>query len=131
MVRTFLLAGLAAGALLAVAGCGYTPPPGTDIEAETYRKDLDTCRDSAHTTVNRTNAKRALRWFASGVTRWGDISEETQACMERKGWGRVRTCTEAELRDPATPRLVTAEGVRCVVPPARPPARPAVTQPGS
>ena len=107
-----LLAGLAA--------CGYRPPAQTDVEAKSYQTDLAACRTSASTDVNKQNAKRALDWFASGVRRWGQISDATQACMVGKGYGRLRWCTADELKSGtrAAGVVVTSSGVQCTDPPA-------------
>ncbi|HYZ61931.1 MAG TPA: hypothetical protein VE650_05705 [Acetobacteraceae bacterium] len=102
------------GILLVVgvlAGCGYDPPPQTDVSKPAYRTDLDACQDSAATEVNKENAKKGLRWFASPVRRWGQIDDAVDACMAGKGYGRLRACSDAELRSGNV--VVTASGVRC------------------
>ncbi len=116
MPRTLLLIGLlpVLGPLL--GGCGYTPSPHTDTQSPRFQADLEACRTSVPEAVNKNNAKRALRWFASGVTRWGDIDDGIRACMQGKGWGQLRACTAEELRTGAGERTVTARGLQCVDP---------------
>jgi hypothetical protein len=105
--------------LLALAGCGYTPPPQTDTSKPAYRADLDACQDSAAEAVNKRNAKTGPAWFSSPVRRWGQIQDGVQVCMAGKGYGSVRWCTADELRTAAKSGavMVTSAGVQCVVPP--------------
>lgn len=108
--------------LLALASCGYDPPPQTDVNSASYRTDRDACETAAATSVDKENAKRALVWLASPVRRWGQISDATQACMAGKGHGRLRWCTDDELKG-GTRRgnvVVTASGVQCTDPPTKP-----------
>lgn len=113
--------------LLLLAACGYTPPPRTDTAAPQYKADLKKCEDDTAGAVNKRNAKTGLVWFASGVTRWGEIGDGVAACMASHGYGRTRACTADELRTGGGNRLVTAEGLRCFDPPSAPEARPAGT----
>lgn len=115
--------------LLVLSACGYTPPPRTDTAAAQYETDLDKCRDDAASAVNKRNAKTGLSWFASPVTRWGQIDDGVSACMAARGYGRTRTCTAEELRTGGGNRVVTASGLRCSDPPTPPAARPADTSP--
>ena len=119
--------------LLLLSGCGYSPPPRTDgaapQDAQRYEADLDKCRDDTATAVNKRNAKTGLAWFASPVTRWGQIGDGVSACMGARGYGRLRVCTAEELRTGGGSRTVTTAGVRCSDPPTPPEARPADTSP--
>lgn len=116
MVRSMMLGCGGVLALLA-AGCGGGPG-GAEVGSPAYRADLDTCGTSVAQAVNKRNAKTGLAWMASGVTRWSEIDGGVAACMEQKGWGRERACTEAERVGGNRTRslVVTAQGVRCVDP---------------
>ncbi len=109
-------------AALLLAGCGYTPPPQTEISGPAYGRDLDACRAAAKTAVNQHDVKTGLAWIAAPVTRWGRIGDATGACMAEKGYGRVRSCTAEELRSNARAgsMVVTAAGILCSDPPRRP-----------
>lgn len=92
-----------------------------DATSGAYRADLAACRQSSEQAVNQDNARRALRWVASSVTRWGQIGDATGSCMAGKGYGRLRWCTDEELaqaRRTGT-AVVTASGVQCSEPPKR------------
>lgn len=104
-----------------LAGCGYTPPPHTDIAAPAYIADRDACERMSASEVNKTNAKTGLAWFSSPVRRWSQISDTTQACMAGKGYGRLRWCTPDELRggNRQGGSVVTSSGLQCVDPPTR------------
>ena len=115
--------------LLLTQGCGYAPPPRADTAAPQYEADLDKCRDDTATAVNKRNAKTGLAWFASPVTRWGQIGDGVSACMAARGYGRSRACTAEELRTAGGNRVVTTAGVRCSDPATPPEARPADTSP--
>jgi len=106
--------------LLVLAACGYEPLAQTDVSTPTYTADLDACQDSAAKEVNARNAKTGLAWFSSPVRRWGQIEDGVQACMAGKGYGRLRWCSEDELRTGAKSGtvVVTAAGIRCSEPPA-------------
>lgn len=106
--------------LASVAGCGYQPPAQTDVGAKSYQTDLASCRDAAHSDVNKRNAKRALDWFSSPVRRWGQIGDATQSCMATKGYGRLRWCTADELKSGTRSGsvVVTSSGLQCTEPPA-------------
>lgn len=106
--------------LIGLSACGYQAPAQTNLAAQGYQTDLAACRDAAHSSVNKQNAKRALDWFSSPVRRWGQIGDATQSCMADKGYGRVRWCTEAELRDGRRSggMVVTSSGVQCSDPPS-------------
>ncbi len=108
--------------LLGVAACAYHPPPQTDTASPAFIADSDTCEDTAAETVNKTNAKTGLAWFASPVRRWGQIADATQSCMAGKGYGRLRWCTADELRggNRRGNVIVTSEGVQCADPPTHP-----------
>lgn len=110
-------------ALLLAAGCGYQPPAQVDRGKPSYQADLDSCHDASVTSVNKQNAKTGLAWVSAPVRRWGQIGRATQACMEAKGYGRVRWCTQEELRGAARSgnATVTAAGLQCTEPPS--PAR--------
>lgn len=99
--------------VLALAGCGYQPPPQTDVAAPAYRRDLAACRKSAATAVDTQNAKRAVTWFASPVRRWGQIDRATSTCMQGKGYGRLRWCAPGEHGRV----VVTLAGIQCADPP--------------
>ena len=71
---------------LLVTACGYTPPPGTNTNAPTFQADLESCDTSVPTAVAKQNAKQGLRWLASPITRWSQISTGMEACMKEKGW---------------------------------------------
>ncbi len=103
---------------LVLAGCGYTPPGGTDTQAPRFKADADACGASAPGAVNARNAKTGLAWFASPVTRWWQIGTAENDCMAGKGWGRVRACTAEELRQGGRTEglVVTARGVQCADP---------------
>lgn len=105
--------------VVALAACGYDPPPQVDARAPAYAANLEACRDSASTEVNTRNAKTGLAWFASPVRRWGQIRDTVQTCMAGKGYGSLRTCTEDELRagSKSSTLVVTAEGIKCTEPP--------------
>ena len=105
--------------LLACSACGYQPPAQTDVSKPAYRTDLDACHDAAVTEVGAHNAKTGLAWMAGPVRRWGQIAEAEQACMAAKGYGRIRTCTDEEIRNGAKSGnvVVTAAGIRCAEPP--------------
>ena len=109
-------------AALLLAACAGTPPA-AEAGSAAYRTDHDACDAAVPGAVNKRNAKTGLAWFASPITRWGDIAEGMNACMAGKGWGRTRTCTPAELaagsRTPGL--LVTATGIRCSDPGTRAP----------
>ncbi len=113
---------LGASCLLALAACGYDPPPHTDTASPAYVADRDACEDKSASDVNRVNAKTGLAWFSSPVRRWGQIADTTQACMAGKGYGRVRWCTAEELRSGSRQgtMIVTSSGVQCSDPPTRP-----------
>ncbi len=105
-------------AALLLAGCGYTPPAQTNRATPTYTADLGACEDSASSAVNQRNAKTGLAWFTSPVRRWWQLGDSVTTCMAEKGYGRLRTCTDEELR--AGNRravMVTAAGVQCADPP--------------
>lgn len=106
--------------LLALAACGYAPPAQTDVSKPAYSADLLACRDTAATDVNARNAKTGLAWFSSPVRRWGQIEDGVQACMAGKGYGRLRWCSDEEIRTGtrAGNLVVTAGGIRCSDPPA-------------
>ena len=100
---------------LATTGCGYTPPPRTDTASAAFKADLEVCDSSVPDAVGKQAAKRAYTWAASAVTRWSRIEDGMNACMADKGWGRVRACSETELRqgNRAGGLVVTAAGIRC------------------
>jgi hypothetical protein len=106
--------------VLGLAACGYEPPAQTDRSAPAYQADLNACQDTAATDVNKRNAKTGLAWFSSPLRRWGQIEDGVQACMAGKGYGRLRWCSEDELRNGARSGnvVVTAAGIRCTEPPA-------------
>lgn len=106
---------------LLLVGCGYTPPGRTDTESPRYKADLAACEGSVPGAVNRRNAKTGLAWITSPVIRWSQIGDEMNACMDGKGWGRVRACTAEELRqgDRTGSLVVSARGIQCADP-ARP-----------
>ena len=108
--------------LLGLAACGYQPPPQTNTTNPAYVADRDTCEGQSASAVNKTNAKTGLAWFSSPFRRWGQIADATQSCMAAKGYGRVRWCTADELRNGNRQGnvIVTASGVQCSDPPARP-----------
>lgn len=116
-----LSAGLLTGLLL--QGCG-TPPPVPAAEAPRYEADLDACHANAATAVDARNAKTGLAWFAGPFTRWSRIDDRTAACMGRRGFGMVRSCTAEELRTGGGNRTVTVAGIRCSDPSMPPEARP-------
>ena len=122
---------LTATLLLALAACGYHPPPNTDTGSPAYVAARDSCRSAAVTTVNTTDAKTGLAWMSSPVLRWGQIGDATGACMDGKGFGRLRWCTPEELRSGTrqSDMIVTASGVQCSDPPTDPSTRPADTSP--
>jgi hypothetical protein len=105
---------------LAAAGCADRSAAEADTSAPSYRADRDSCRDTAATDVNKRNAKTGLAWLSSPVRRWGQISDGVDACMAGKGYGRLRWCTEDELRGGKTTGkvVVTASGLQCSDPPA-------------
>jgi hypothetical protein len=109
--------------VLGLAACGYEPPAQTDVSTPTYKADLDACQDSAGKDVNARNAKTGLAWFASPVSRWGQIERTTLTCMAAKGYGNLRWCSEDEMRagSKSGNLVVTSAGIRCSEPPA--PAR--------
>ena len=118
-----ILRGLLAGLLL--QGCGTTPPVlAAAAGAPGYEADLDTCHTNAATAVDTRNAKTGLAWFAGPITRWSRIDERTAACMGRRGFGVVRSCTAEELRTGGGNRTVTVSGIRCSDPSMPPEARP-------
>ena len=106
--------------LLALVACGYDPPAQTDTSKPAYTTDLEACQDSAATEVGQRNVKKALAWFSAPVRRWGQIDDAVQACMAGKGYGRLRTCSDEEIRTGAKSgnMVVTASGIRCSEPPA-------------
>lgn len=107
---------LTASALL--AGCGYSPAATTDRSSAAYKADFSACDGAVPSAVNKRNAKTGLAWFASPLTRWGQIDDGMNACMAEKGWGRVRACTDDELRagDRTGSLVVTTRGVQCADP---------------
>ncbi len=107
-------------AMAAVAGCGYQPPAQTNTAAPAYQTDLTTCRATARKAVNTQTVKRFLGWVASPVTRWGRIDSAEESCMAGKGYGRLRWCTDEELRNGTKSGgvVVTSTGVHCSDPPA-------------
>ncbi len=111
MAPFLLLAGLVA--------CGYRPVAQTETTAPTYQVDLSSCRKTAETDIDKRNAKTGLAWFASPVRRWGQIGDATGACMDGKGYGRVRWCTADELRTGGGHQVVTSNGVQCSDKPRR------------
>ena len=110
--------GAIAGLLL--AGCGYEPPASVDQSKPSYHADLDACEDSAAADVSKQNAKTFRSWLLSPVRRWGQVDAATESCMAGKGYGRVRWCTQEELRGARRTGsvVVTASGVQCTEPPA-------------
>lgn len=108
--------------LLALAACGYHPPPGTNTGNPAFVADRDACEDQSESAVDKTNAKTGLAWFSSPVRRWGQISDATQSCMAGKGYGRLRWCTADELRSGNRQGnlVVTSTGVQCSDPPSHP-----------
>ena len=104
---------------LGVAACGYRAPPATDTANPAYIAARDSCAQSASATVDKTNAKTGLAWMSSPVLRWSEIGDATGACMDSKGYGRVRWCTSDELRSGTHQNgmIVTASGVQCSDPP--------------
>ncbi len=105
---------LAFAAVLLLAGCGYMPPPQTDRATPAYTADLGNCEGGASSAVNTRNAKTGLAWFTSPVRRWWQLGDSVTTCMAEKGYGRVRTCTDEELRAGNRAALtVTAAGVQC------------------
>ncbi len=113
---------LAVCSLLALAACGYHPPPQTDTASPAYIADRDACEDKSAGEVNKINAKTGLAWFSSPVRRWSQIADTTQTCMAGKGYGRVRWCTPDELRSGNRQgnMIVTSSGVQCSDPPTHP-----------
>jgi hypothetical protein len=111
---------LPAVVLVVLGACGYRPPAQTDTSKPAYEADLDACGDSAASAVNRRSAKTGMAWFSSPVRRWGQIQDEVQTCMAGKGYGRVRWCTEEEMRTGSRSGtvVVTSAGVQCSEPPA-------------
>lgn len=99
-----------------LAGCGYTPPGGTDTKADKYRTDLAACEASVPDAVDKRNAKTGLAWMTGGITRWSQIGDGKGACMAGKGWGLTRTCTAEELRTGGGNRTVGPSGIRCADP---------------
>ena len=116
------------GTALLLQGCGSTPPVPT-AEIPQYEADLDACHTNAAAAVDARAAKTGFAWFASPVTRWSRIDDRTAACMGRRGFGVVRTCTAEELRTGGGNRTVTAVGIRCSDPSKPPEARPTGTVP--
>ena len=108
---------------LLLSGCGGSPPV-PPAEVPQYEAERDACRTNAADAVDGRAAKTGLAWFASSVTRWSRIDDRTDACMARRGWGRVRSCTADELRTGGGNRTVTAAGIRCSDPSMPPEARP-------
>ena len=117
--------------LVGLAACGYQAPPRTDTASPAFAAARDACEDSAAKQVNQRNAKTGLAWMASPVRRWSQIGDATAACMDGKGFGRVRWCTPEELRNGNRQNglIVTASGIQCSDPPGLPSERPADTSP--
>ena len=107
--------------LLALAACGYTPPPRADTSSPAYQTAIDACQDTVSSAVNKQNAKTGLAWLASPVRRWSQIGDGVSACMAQKGYGRTRACTPAELRqgNRSSNMVVTASGIQCFDPGTR------------
>lgn len=107
---------LAASTLL--AACGESPSASTNPGNAAYKTDFAACDGTVPGAVNKRNAKTGLAWFASPITRWGQIDDGMNACMAEKGWGRVRACTQDELRagNRTGSLVVTARGVQCADP---------------
>ena len=102
--------------VLALACCGgYTPPPQTDRTTSAYRTDLAACEDSVPAEVNKRNAKTGLAWFSSPVRRPFQIGDGVRGCMAAKGYGRLRWCTDDEIRqgDRSGAVVATASGLQC------------------
>lgn len=110
MIRAAILTGV-----LLAAGCGYEPPAQANRTSSAYKTDLAACDDTVPHQVNQQNAKTGLRWFASPVRRWSQISDGVQSCMAGKGYGRTRSCTDEEIRQGGRDGslVATAAGLRC------------------
>ncbi len=111
-MRRLFIPACVLGLPLLVAACGADAPPSPRLA------DREACSAGATAAVDKTNAKRALTWFAAPVTRWGQVDDNRDACMAAKGWGRTRACTDEERRQGSkvATRTVTADGVRCTEP---------------
>jgi len=110
-MRSFVLI-LCATCAMPVAGCSDAPPaPPTRAEAA-----VETCSASVHGAVDKRNAKTGLRWFASAITRWGDIDEGVDSCVATKGVAVSRPCTDEERRRGGPSLVVTARGISCTDP---------------
>ena len=120
MSRFVAMAMTIAAMLVALVGCGYRPPAQTDTASPTYEADLKACHQASEAGVTKQNAKRALTWFASPVSRWSQIGDATGSCMASKGYGQVRWCQPGELGTSGN-IVVTAAGVQCVQRPTRKP----------
>ena len=105
--------------VVGVAACGGVAPG--EGRTAAYRTDYAACDGTVTDAVDARNAKTGLAWFASPVRRWGQIGDGVSACMQDKGWGRTRACTEAELQSGsrAPNKVVTSAGVRCTDPATR------------
>ena len=92
-------------------GCGGSSPAGAS--STRYQADYASCDKTVPEAVNKRNAKTGLAWFASPVTRWSQIDNGVNRCMQAKGWGAVRPCTDEERRQGAGSLVVTARGINC------------------